>query len=182
MRREETMTISKNMTLRWSAILGLTAVVGSFGLACVFPFAAIAALAATTLPTRQAVGLIGAVWAVNQIVGFTLLSYPQDAQAYAWGVVIGAAAFVALGAAKVTVGAETRLLSLRSVAALVASIIAYQGVMFVGAAGLDGFASSTPEIVATVARNDALWFAGLGALRLALGLGLPRWFAAAQTA
>jgi hypothetical protein len=182
MRRENTMTISKNVALLWSAIIGLTAVVGSYGLACVFPFAALAALAAVTLPTRQAVALIGAVWAANQIVGFALLSYPQDAQAYTWGIIIGAAALFALGAAKVVFGVETRLLSIRTIAALATSIIAYQAVMFIGAAGLDGFASSTPEIVATVARNDIFWFAGLGALRLALGATLPRWFATAQTA
>ena len=176
------MTISKNVALLWSAIIGLTAVLGSYGLACVFPFAALAALAAVTLPTRQAAILIGAVWAANQIVGFTLLSYPQDAQAYAWGIIIGAAALFALGAAKVVFGAETQLLSIRTIAALATSIIAYQAVMFIGAAGLDGFASSTPKIVATVARNDIFWFAGLGALRLVLGIGLPRWFATAQTA
>jgi hypothetical protein len=170
-----------NTTLLWSAILGITAIVGSYGLACVFPFAALAALAAVTLPTRQAVTLLGAVWLTNQIVGFTLLSYPHDGQAVVWGAIIGAAALLALGAAKVAFGKETKLVSLRSVAALAASIIAYQAVMFVGAAGLDGFASSTPEIVATVARNDALWFAGLGAMRIALGTALPRWFGSALT-
>ena len=118
---------------------------------------------------------------MNQIVGFTMLGYPKDAQAYAWGIVIGAAAFVAFGAAKFAVGAEPKLVSARSVAAIVASIVAYQAVMFVGAAGLDGFASSTPEIVATVARNDLFWFAGLGALRIALGTAMPRWFGSALT-
>jgi hypothetical protein len=181
MRRENTMTISKNVALLWSAIIGLTAVVGSYGLACVFPFAALAALAAVTLPTRQAAVLIGAVWAMNQIVGFTLLNYALGDHAVIWGVVIGGAAFAALGAAKLALGAETRLTSLRSLAALAASIIAYQIIMFFGAYALDGFASSTPEIVATVARNDALWFAGLGALRIALGTALPRWFGSAQT-
>jgi hypothetical protein len=182
MRREDSMTNSKNTTLLWSAILGLTAVVGSYGLACVFPFAALAALAAVTLPTRQAVALVAAVWAANQIVGFTLLSYPQDSQAYTWGIVIGAAAFIALGAATVAFGKETKLISLRTVGALLASIAAYQAVMFVGAAGLDGFESSTPAIVADVVRNDLFWFAGLGALRLALGASLPRWFTVPQTA
>jgi hypothetical protein len=185
MQREDVMsnamTKQATTTLLWSAILGLTAAVGSYGLGCVFPFAALAALAAITLPTRQALGLVGAVWAVNQIVGFTLLSYPHDAQAYAWGIIIGAAAVVAFGAAKVAVGRDAKLVSARSVAAIAASIVAYQVVMFIGAAGLDGFASSTPDIVATVARNDLFWFAGLGAVRLALGTALPRWFGAALT-
>ena len=185
MRREDSMTKAMTgpatTTLMWFAILGLTAALGSYGLACVFPFAALAALAAITLPTRQAAVLMGAVWGVNQIVGFTILSFPQDAQAYTWGVIIAAAAFVALGAAKIVFGRETKLVSLRSGAALAASIVAYQFVMFVGAYALDGFESSTPEIVATVARNDVFWFVGLGALRIALGTALPRWFGSAQT-
>ena len=45
------MTMTERPTLLWSAILGLTAIVGSYGFACVFPFAAIAALAAVTLDT-----------------------------------------------------------------------------------------------------------------------------------
>lgn len=176
------MTITKNTALLWSAVLGLTAAVGSYGLACVFPFAAIAALAAVTLPTRQAAGLMGAVWVVNQIVGFTLLSYPHDAQALAWGGFIGIGAFAALAAAKFAFGGETRLISGRTVAALAASIVAYQIVMAAGAYVLDGFESSTPAIVADVVRNDLMWFAGLVALRLALGVSLPRWFGTPQTA
>ena len=171
------MTISKNTALLWSTILGLTAVLGSYGLACVFPFAALAALAVVTLPTRRAVVLVGAVWAVNQVVGFTLLSYPHDGQALTWGIVIGAAAFAALGAAKIAFGRETRPISLRSIAALAASIVAYQCVMFFGAVGLDGFESSTPEIVAGIVRDDVAWFAGLAAIHALLTRAAPQWFA-----
>jgi hypothetical protein len=168
-------------TILWSTLLGITAILGSYGLACVFPFAALAALAVITLPTRQAVALLSAVWAANQIVGFTLLSYPHDGQALAWGVIIALAAFAGLAAAKSVFGAETRFLSVRSVAALAASIVAYQAVMFVGAYAMDGFESSTAEIVVAVARNDVMWFAGLGALRIALGTALPRWFGSTST-
>ncbi len=174
-------TAKSNTTLLWSAILGLTAALGSYGLACVFPFAALAALAAITLPTRQAVALMGAVWAVNQVIGFTLLPYPHDSQAVVWGVIIGTGAFAGLGAAKLALGTTSKLVSIRSVAALVASIVAYQVIMFFGAYALNGFESSTPEIVATVARNDVLWFAGLAAMRIALGTALPRWFGSALT-
>lgn len=180
------MTISEtpksSSALLWSAILGVTAAVGSYGLACVFPFAAIAALAAVTLPTRQAAGLLAAVWVMNQIVGFTLLSYPHDGQALAWGAFIGAGAAFGLWAAKFAFGGETRLISWRTLAALAASIVAYQAVMFVGAYVMNGFESSTPAIVADVVRNDVMWFAGLAALRLALGVSLPRWFGTPQTA
>ncbi len=152
--------------LLWSAILGLVAVLGSYGLACVFPFAALAAIAAVTLPRTQAALLIGGVFTVNQIVGFALLHYGDSASAPVWGVVIAIAAFAALAAAMLAYGRETRLLAPRTGYALAASILAYQAVMFVGAWALDGFASSTLEIVLSVARNDVLWFAGLAAIRL----------------
>lgn len=165
--------------LLWSAVLGLTAALGSYGLACVFPFAALAALAAVTLPMRQAAGLVAAMLIVNQVIGFTLLRYPHDGQAVAWGVIIGVAAFTALAFAKMARGREDRLLSARSFGALTAAVLGYQLVMFAGAYLMDGFESSTPAIVAEVVRNDAFWFAGLLALRIALGTTLPRWFGTA---
>lgn len=173
--------VPANATLLWAAVLGLTAAIGSYGLACVFPFAAIAALAAVTLPTRQAAILLGATWLVNQTIGFTLLGYPHDGQAVAWGLIIGTAAFSGLGAAKAVTARDAQLLSLRTIGALVASIVAYQTIMFVGAVVMDGFESSTSAIVADVVRNDMLWFAGLAALRFSLGAALPRWFGSAQT-
>ena len=78
------MTGTANPSTLWAVALGLTAALGSYGLACVFPFAALAALAAVTLPTRHAAILIGATWVVNQLVGFTLLPYPHDGQAVVW--------------------------------------------------------------------------------------------------
>jgi hypothetical protein len=170
-----------SQTLLWSAILGMMAAIGSYGFACVFPFAAIAALAALTLPTRQATWLLAAVWVVNQIVGFTLLNYPHDGQALAWGAFIGLSAAAGLWAAKSAVGTGARLISWQTIAALASSIVAYQVVMAAGAYALDGFESSTPAIVADVVRNDVLWFAGLTGLRLVLGATLPRWFGATQT-
>jgi hypothetical protein len=165
--------------LVWASVLGLTAIVGSYGFACVFPFAAIAALAAVTLPFPRAAMLVGAVWAANQIVGFALMNYPHDAQAYAWGGIILGGALGALGAARLAVGRSRQLLSVRAVMGLAAAIVAYQAVMFMGAVALDGFESSTPVIVAQVALNDCAWFAGLAAIRLLLTRTAPKFFAPA---
>jgi hypothetical protein len=152
-------------TLLWSAILGLVAVLGSYALACVFPFAAIAAVAALTLPRREAAAVIAATFVANQIIGFALLSYTHEATTYAWGGVIALGAVAALVAAT---GAVSRTAAWRIPAALASAIVAYQAVMFAGAWALDGFASSTPAIVAQVALNDALWFAGLLAAHVLL--------------
>ncbi|MFM9977782.1 MAG: hypothetical protein ACKVOP_07025 [Sphingomonadaceae bacterium] len=155
--------------LLWSAILGLTALVGSYAFACVFPFAAIAAVAALTLSRREAVAVVAATFAANQIVGFAFLGYPHEATTYAWGGVI----LIGAGAALIAATVIARLRKLPSLlqrpAALLGAIVAYQIAMFAGAWALDGFASSTPTIVAQVALNDALWFAGLFAVRVLLG-------------
>jgi hypothetical protein len=148
-------------------MLGLVAVLGSFAFACVFPFAAVAALAAVTLDARRGVMLVGATFLANQIVGFTLMGYPLDAQAFGWSGFIAAGAFAAFGAA-CFVQRGASVLSLRTVGALAAAIIGYQAVMFAGALTLDGFASSTPAIVAQIVLNDVLWFAGLATVSLAL--------------
>jgi hypothetical protein len=181
MMREMNMTNARSTApgLLWATVLGGTAIVGSYGLACVFPFAAIAALAAVTLDARRAALLVGAVWAANQIVGFTLMSYPHDAQAYAWGAIILFGALSALGAARLVVGRNVHLLSMRTLGGLAAAIVAYQAVMFVGAFMLDGFESSTPAIVAQIALNDSAWFAGLAAVRLLLTRTVPKIFAPA---
>lgn len=176
------MTITNRSALIWSAVLGLTAIVGSYGLACVFPFAAMAALAALTLDTRRAVMLVGATWLANQVVGFTLMSYPHDTQAYVWGAAILISALAALGAARAVAGRAAQLTSWRTAAALAASIAAYQLLMFGWAVAFDGLESSTPVIVAQVALNDAIWFAALVAIRLVLTRAAPRLFATAPQA
>jgi len=164
--------MTMNRETIWITIFGLVAVLGSFALACVFPFAAVAALAAVTLGARRGTLLVGATFAANQIVGFTLMGYPLDAQAFAWSGFIGAGAFAAFAAARLVRG--DALVSPRTLGSLVAAIMGYQAVMFVGAIVLDGFASSTPAIVAQIALNDLVWFAGLGALHLVLSLTIGR--------
>ena len=162
------MTDSQSQPILWSAILGLAAIVGSYGLACVFPFAAMAALGAVTLDARRGALFVGAVWLANQIVGFTLMSYPHDAQAYVWGAAILASALLAFAAARAVAGPSRHLVAWRTLGALAAAIAAYQAAMFVWAVVLDGLASSTPAIVAAVAAQDILWFAGLMAARMLL--------------
>lgn len=156
--------MTMNRETIWTTILGLVAVLGSFALACVFPFAAIAALAAVTLDARRGALLVGATFIANQAVGFTLMNYPLDGQAFAWSAFIGLGAIAAFAGARLVRGGA--LISARTIGSLAAAIISYQMVMFVGATVLDGFASSTPAIVAQIASNDVIWFAGLAALSL----------------
>jgi hypothetical protein len=162
--------------LIWSAILGTCAIFGSYFFACVFPFAAIATIAALTLDKRRAAILVGAVFAVNQIVGFTLMHYPQDASTIAWGVVIGVAAFASLFAARSVLRGRSDIVSPYALVALLAAFVVNQGVMLAYALFTTGIENFSPTIVATVGLNDAAWFTGLCALRLVMTRALPALF------
>ncbi|MCC6480024.1 hypothetical protein [Sphingorhabdus sp.] len=151
-------------TAAWPATLAGATILGSLALACVFPFAAIAALAALTLDRRSGIALVGAVWAANQAVGFLLMNFPWDAQAVGHGLAILAATLAGYGAARL-VASKVEGSVLRSVAALASAFVVYE-VLLRGYAQFGGGAENfSAEIVSGVAINDAMWFAGLLALR-----------------
>src|SRR5437667_9327199 len=63
----------------WIALLVVASAAYSLAIACATPFAAFAAIAALTVPRRDALLLIGLVWFANQAVGFGMLHYPWTA-------------------------------------------------------------------------------------------------------
>ena len=152
----------------WSGTLAAATVLGSFALACVFPFAAIAALAALTLGRRSAMMLVGVAWAANQSVGFFLLSFPWDAQAVGHGIAILGATYCGFEAARFAVRSVGNNPFARSGAALFAAFIVYEVLLLAYAQFGGGAENFTTEIVAQIAVNDALWFAGLMVLRFAI--------------
>jgi hypothetical protein len=162
--------------LIWTAILGTSAIFGSYFFACVFPFAAIATIAALTLDVRRGVALVVATWFANQVVGFTLMHYPQTLDTVALGVSLGLGALVAYAVAHIVL--RNGATPVRAVAALGGAFVAYQLVIYAGALGFGGTENFSPAIVARVALNDAVWFAGLVALNFALTRAVPTLFSA----
>ena len=57
--------------------------------ACATPFAALATVAALKLRRREAAGVVGLVWLINQAAGFGMLDYPWTWACAAWGIAIG---------------------------------------------------------------------------------------------
>ena len=169
-----TKSLTGSRTLWWTAVLGTSALFGSYAFACVFPFAALATVAALTLSVRRAAGLVALVWLVNQGVGFGLRDYPHTADTIAWGLVIGAGAFAALTVATLAVRrGAARLVSPGAGCALLGAFAMYEGVLFAYAAVLGDISAFTPRIVAGVAVNDLCWFAALAGLRLMIGATTP---------
>ena len=160
--------------LTWTAILGATSIFGSYFFACVFPFAAMATLAALTLDLRRGALLVGASWLANQIVGFTLMNYPHEFSTVALGVSLGIGAFAAFAIARLVLRLIAQPLGM--LVALVAAFIGYQIVIYAGALGFGGADNFSAAIIRGVALNDAVWFAGLYALHAGLGRALPDLF------
>lgn len=86
----------------WLALLVVASVALSLGFSCATPFAAFCAVAALTLPRRDAYCLTGGVWLANQAIGFAFLNYPRTWDCLAWGVGIGLAALLSTLVARQT--------------------------------------------------------------------------------
>lgn len=155
-------------TAAWPASLAAASVLGSWALACVFPFAAIATLAALTMRPRAGLALVASAWAANQFVGFFILSFPWEMQAVGHGVAILGCTLAAYGAARFVSGKLDRASPLQFAVPLVAAFAVYLTLMRSYAEFGGGTENFTLEINAGVALNDALWFAGLMALRFIL--------------
>jgi hypothetical protein len=150
----------------WFALLVAVSIGLSTTFACATPLVAFGTAAVLTLPSRDALRLIGVVWFTDQVFGYTVLDYPQTANSVAWGLIMGAAAMLA------TVAAQRALQRLegrpKTVAALVAFLvgfIVYQIALVVPALlGLGGLGGFKPAVIARVFTINASTLVGLMAL------------------
>jgi hypothetical protein len=162
---------------RWLWILLLTAasVFVTLGMACATPFAALATLAALHMSRRDGVALVAIAWLADQAVGYGLLGYPRTGSSLAWGVVLGAAALLALGAARALVArARGRGPATAGAVAFAGAFVTYQAVLLAATAALpSGAEAFSLPIVGWVLRVNVLSLAGLLILhRLAEWIGL----------
>jgi hypothetical protein len=173
----------KSKEMIWPASLGISTILGCLLLACIFPFAAFATLAALTMKPRNAMLLLTGVWGINQAIGFFILSFPWDAQALGHGIAILVAMMLAYAAAT-SVLPFTKSKSvpmMLSVPLALAAAFAIQQLALRAYAGFGGGAENfSAEIITAVGVENLFWFAGLLALRffIAQGLGDKRPIAA----
>jgi hypothetical protein len=140
----------------WSAVLAAATISGTVVIGCMMPFAAIATIAA--LPRRAGIGAVGACWLGNQVIGFGLLGYPWNALTFAAGLSLLAAGLLAYAMAG-QIG--PRLGAGGAIAAFAAAFVTYEATLFAYAATFGDVTMFAPQIVALIALNDGLWFAGL---------------------
>ncbi|MBV9860220.1 MAG: hypothetical protein JO038_08985 [Alphaproteobacteria bacterium] len=157
----------------WLALLVCASLGLTLGFACAVPFAAFGAVAALSLPRRDALLLTVGLWLVNQIVGFTVMQYPWDAMTAAWGGILGLVAILSTGAARAVVGrcgpASGSLLG------FAAAFVAYEGSLYlISSLGMGGVEDFTPAIVVSILQINAAAFAALLATAFALAAIGPR--------
>ena len=165
----------------WPGALATATIAGSLAAACMIPFVALAVLAAATMPARRAYLTIGAIWATNQTLGFTVLGYPATAYAAVWGAALGVASLSAGLVARTLLRGRDDLAVAPMLLAFGAAFVAYEGLLFAFALVAGGTGTFTPAIVLQILVNDGLWFAGLSALYVALTRAAPRWFGSMPT-
>lgn len=147
----------------WIAALTVASMAFTLGFACATPFAAFAALAALTMPRRDALLLVGLVWFANQAVGFGVLHYPWTVSSIGWGFGLAAAALLACLAAQACADRLAKVPAFAASAlAFLVAFAAYEGALYAFAIVFQsGEGAFTGEIVARIFAINAAAFAGL---------------------
>ncbi|WP_183234932.1 hypothetical protein [Bradyrhizobium sp. CIR18] len=147
------------------ALLTASCALASFAFACATPFAAFAVVAAAMLPQRPALLVVTGAWLVNQTIGFGVLHYPVDANAIAWGFLIGAAALLATAASSTVLGLLPQGRTPLTLAiTLVAAYGIYELALLAATPFLGGEGAFTAAIVTRIGLTSAVWLAGLVAI------------------
>jgi hypothetical protein len=154
---------------QWSwLVLLLAASLGfTLGFACAVPFAAFGAVAAMTLPQRDALLLTVALWLVNQIIGFGFMHYPWDAMTLAWGAILGGIAVLSTAAAQATVRRQGLIVT--AVSSFATAFVVYEGGLYlISATVMGGTEDFAAAIVLRILEINAAAFVCLMAVALLL--------------
>ena len=155
----------------WLALLVATSLAFTLGFACAAPFAAFGAIAAMTLPRRDALLLTVGLWLINQIVGF--LHYPWDGMTLVWGAILGGVAVLSTVAAQAARRRQGIIVT--ACAGFAAAFAVYESGLYLISATVMGGAEdfATGSVVRILEINAASFAALLAAATLAAAIG-PR--------
>jgi hypothetical protein len=156
-------------TALWSAGVVSLVLGGCLLIGCLEPLVAVAVIAAGALPLGRALLLTAGVWLAGQAIGFGLHDYPRDAQTISWGLGVGVASLVSVGAAAAALPALAgKPVWLRAGAAFIAAFVADQVVILGVEQVVTGACAIRPGVISAVGLANAAWLIGLLALDAAL--------------
>lgn len=150
--------------LLWLAFLIVATIGLSAAFKCAMPFAALAAMAALTLPRKETIAFIMTAWAANQFVGFAFLGYPTDSMTLQWGAIMGVCAFMSAIAASFMAKHSEGHAAITGIAVtFIAAFIGFQGTLLLGnlymLGGLEAFTLASKIYIAklNIAALVGLW-------------------------
>jgi len=149
----------------WAMILLAVGVASSLTSAHA-PLAAFATVAGLTLPRPRAIGMVMAIWLVNQGLGFTLWRYPLEQTAIAWGLIMGLGAFLAvlLSSRRPVLMQQTWGGYCRwGAVAFIGSVVLYQGLILLAFPLLSSGHSMGWGLVGKLVLKQGMWAGGLAA-------------------
>lgn len=168
---------ARGATALWIVLLTIASLLSTWALACMTPFAALAALAATHMRARDGAALMLVAWGVSQGVGFGLLHYPHDTKTIEWSIALGLAALAAVGGARLALAPRrTDRLPVRLAAAFAAAFVAFKMVLIAGDVVLGSPFTSTvaPKLLLVqVPREAAIMLALIVLYRGLVAIGVP---------
>lgn len=126
-------------TTLWFILLTSFSAVLSLGYACAVPFVAFATFAALSMTRSEALFVVGAVWLINQAIGFAVLGYPWTLDCLAWGLALGIVSVLSCLAVGLIAATATRLPSfLVTILCFIGAFFVYEGGLFLVAHTLLG--------------------------------------------
>jgi hypothetical protein len=158
----------------WLVLLIASSVAFTLGFACAVPFAAFAAIAATTLSRRDGLWLAFGLWLANQAIGFGFMNYPTDPITIAWGLALGIIAIVTTAAAYwIHDRMQHAEKSTRAIAAFAVAFVVYEGTLaLLSLTPLGGKEDFVIGIVAYILALNVVAAVGLYAMhRIATAVG-----------
>lgn len=158
-------SISSPREFIWLILLLLSSLVFSLGFACATPLAAFGAIAAVAFSRRDALILSGAVWLVNQVIGYTVLRYPWGVTSVSWGLFLGGATIIASVSSRWIYRHSKTPYFLRLVAAFIAAFAVFEVSLYAVALFVPGGVQDfTTDIVVRIFAINGGAFLGLLAL------------------
>ena len=146
----------------WFVLLVAASLGLSTTFACATPLVAFGAAAALTLPSRDALRLIGVIWFTDQVFGFAELHYPTTVNSVLWGAIMGVAAVLATIATQRALQRWAGRPRVVAAAAFLVAFAVYQAVLIVPALlGLGGLGGFKPAVIGRVFVINLVTLAGL---------------------
>ena len=153
----------------WMFLLAGAGLVSSLQSACAAPLIGLS-IAGTGLFSRsKALFTTGVIWAINQIVGFTFLHYPQTENTILWGFILGVAMIGSTyGAQRMLIYFSDSVDVMKLTLSFLFGFGVYEAILYIASFRLGGTNGFSMGILSKVFITNAIVFFGLNLIHFNL--------------